>query len=59
MLKFPPIKTIASTLTLRRSSFILLNPPQTSSRSYATVTAAMGDDSGMDAVQRRLMFDDE
>nr|AHA15362.1 isopentenyl diphosphate isomerase type 1 [Taraxacum kok-saghyz] len=28
-------------------------------RSYTTIAAAMGDDSGMDAVQRRLMFDDE
>ncbi|KAK9063172.1 hypothetical protein SSX86_017042 [Deinandra increscens subsp. villosa] len=76
MLKFSPIKTIATTTLpshFHRSSFhFQLNrfspksPPKTPQTSALTIplrrrsyAAAMGDDSGMDAVQRRLMFDDE
>ncbi|KAI3724187.1 hypothetical protein L2E82_35955 [Cichorium intybus] len=73
MLKFPTFKTIETTLPLHWSSSLQLASKslpitaQISSfagltlrrRSYTAITAAMGDDSGMDAVQRRLMFDDE
>nr|WNX96130.1 Isopentenyl-diphosphate Delta-isomerase 1 [Ayapana triplinervis] len=59
MLKIFPIKTIATTLSLHFSASTLrLNRFSPKSPS-TTVATAMGDDSGMDAVQRRLMFDDE
>ncbi|XP_023744610.1 isopentenyl-diphosphate Delta-isomerase I [Lactuca sativa] len=73
MLKFPPFKTINSSLPSHWSSsfqFASKSLPLTAQistfaglnlrrRTFTTITAAMGDDSGMDAVQRRLMFDDE
>ncbi|KVI07921.1 Isopentenyl-diphosphate delta-isomerase, type 1 [Cynara cardunculus var. scolymus] len=70
MLKFPTFKTTATTLPLHYSSssqFSKSSPPFLRiSSSFSSITisrrssiAAMGDDSGMDAVQRRLMFDDE
>ncbi|KAL4578844.1 hypothetical protein LXL04_014975 [Taraxacum kok-saghyz] len=73
MLKFPTFKTIDASLPLHWSSSLQLASKslpitaQISSfagltlrrRSYTTIAVAMGDDSGMDAVQRRLMFDDE
>lgn len=65
MLKFSPFKTIATATKLFPTHFKSLPKSQLfpSSvplrRRYSSLTAAMGDDSGMDAVQRRLMFDDE
>nr|AMB19715.1 isopentenyl diphosphate isomerase 2 [Taraxacum kok-saghyz] len=68
MLKFASFKTIATMISSSYPSFSL--PPKSSfppmpSLSAATVflrplsSAPMGDDSGMDAVQRRLMLEDE
>nr|AHA15363.1 isopentenyl diphosphate isomerase type 2 [Taraxacum kok-saghyz] len=68
MVEFAPFKTIATMISSSYPSFSL--PPKSSfapmpSLSAATVflrplsSAPMGDDSGMDAVQRRLMFEDE
>ncbi|PWA49821.1 isopentenyl pyrophosphate isomerase [Artemisia annua] len=68
MLKFSPFKTIATATKLFPTHFKslpksqLLFPSSVTvplRRRYSALTAAMGDDSGMDAVQRRLMFDDE
>nr|GEW53168.1 isopentenyl-diphosphate delta-isomerase I [Tanacetum cinerariifolium] len=65
MLKFSPFKTIATTSKQFPTHFKSLPKTQlfpssvNLRRRYSAVTAAMGDDSGMDAVQRRLMFDDE
>ncbi|KAI3517857.1 hypothetical protein L1887_17078 [Cichorium endivia] len=68
MLKIPPFKTIATVISSSYPSFSL--PSKSSFRSMPSLSAAtvflhplssspMGDDSGMDAVQRRLMFEDE
>ncbi|KVI04350.1 isopentenyl-diphosphate Delta-isomerase I-like [Cynara cardunculus var. scolymus] len=69
MLKFPPFKTVATTiLSSPYPSFCL--PPKSPFTRFPSLTVAtvlfrpfstldMGDDSGMDAVQRRLMFEDE
>ncbi|CAI9262795.1 unnamed protein product [Lactuca saligna] len=68
MLKFPPFKTIATMISSPYSSFLLPRkssfPPMPSLAAASVFlhplsSAPMGDDSGMDAVQRRLMFEDE
>ncbi|KAL7228146.1 hypothetical protein ACSBR2_006961 [Camellia fascicularis] len=56
LLTNPPIFTTTTTTTTRRRTF---SPRSSSTSSAAMVDAAAAADAGMDAVQRRLMFEDE